>query len=403
MGDSKDRGWEFLTSKDFDGNDEDGSWGTNNDDGSGSFYGADGSWGTKNSDGSASYYGSDGSWGTINADGSGSYYGADGSWGTKNSDGSSSFYGADGSSEYKDADDADDDDDDDDDSYSSDSDGGGSLLGAAIGLGILGVAAAVAGRRSRSSSSSYEEDDDEAETEEASDDSYEREYQRQEQLKRYAAEQQRQEKARIKKEKKKAFRKKHWKGILITVLLIAVALFGGYKYWEYSKLIPVGVAAESLIDKDYESVAEILKKSGFTNIHTSPLYDLEYENRNDDGLTVQISIADNVSFNAEDKYAYDSRVVIEYHSIARKLVPISAKQAKGEQYQDIVERLEKAGFGNIVVSVDYDLITGWINGAGEVESISINGDAAFEQDSQYAVDAKIEIVYHDFKKNNPNK
>lgn len=42
MGDSKDRGWNFLTSKDFDGND-DGSCGTNNDDGSGSFYGADGS------------------------------------------------------------------------------------------------------------------------------------------------------------------------------------------------------------------------------------------------------------------------------------------------------------------------------------------------------------------------
>lgn len=88
MGDSKDRGWDFLTSKDFDGNDDDGSWGTNNDDGSGSFYGAD------------------------------------------------------GSSEYKDADD-----DDDDDSYSSGLDGGGSLLGAAIGLGILSVAAAVAGKK----------------------------------------------------------------------------------------------------------------------------------------------------------------------------------------------------------------------------------------------------------------
>ncbi len=338
MGDSKDRGWDFLTSKDFDGNDDDGSWGTNNDDGSGSFYGADGSWGTKNSDGSASYYGADGSWGTINADGSGSYYGADGSWGTKNSDGSSSFYGADGSSEYKDADD-----DEDDDSYSSDSDGGGSLLGAAIGLGILGVAAAVAGRKSRSSSSSYEEDDDEAESEDNSDDSYEREYQRQEELKRYAAEQQRQEKARIKKEKKKAFRKKHWKGILISVLLIVAALFGGYKYWEYSKLIPVCVAVESLIGKDYESATEILKRSGFTNIHAFPLCDLEYKNRSDDGLTVQVSIGDNDSFNAEDKYAYDSRIVIEYHSIARKPIPFSAKNAKGEHTRTLLNSLRLRG------------------------------------------------------------
>lgn len=51
--------------------------------------------------------------------------------------------------------------------------------------------------------------------------------------------------------------------------------------------------------------------------------------------------------------------------------------------------------------MDYDLITGWINGAGEVESVSIDGDMVFAQDSEHAVDARIEIVYHDFKKNKP--
>ena len=380
MGDSKDRGWDFLTSKDFDGNDDDGSWGS------------------KDSDGSGYYHGADGSWGSIDSDGSGYYHGADGSWGSINSDGSSSFYGADGSSEYKDADA-----DDDDDSYSSDSDSGGSLLGAAIGLGILGVAAAVAGRKNRSSSSSYEDDEDETDAEEDYDDSYERESQRQEELKRYAAEQQRQEKARIKKEKKKAFRKKHWKGILIAVLVVGVALFGAYKYWEYSKLIPVGTSSNSLIDKDYESVAGVLKDSGFTNVHTTALYDLDYKSKDDNGLVAQVTISGSNSFDSEDKYPYDSRIVIEYHSVARETAPMSAKEAKGEQYQEIVEAFENAGFGNIVVSVDYDLITGWINGAGEVESISINGETAFEQGNMFAVDAKIEIVYHDFKKNNPNK
>ena len=380
MGDSKDRGWEFLTSKDFDGNDDDGSWGSIDSDGSGYYHGADGSWGSKDSDGSGYYHGADGSWGSIN------------------SDGSSSFYGADGSSEYKDADA-----DDDDDSYSSDSDSGGSLLGAAIGLGILGVAAAVAGRKNRSSSSSYEDDEDETDAEEDYDDSYERESQRQEELKRYAAEQQRQEKARIKKEKKKAFRKKHWKGILIAVLIVGVALFGAYKYWEYSKLIPVGTSSNSLIDKDYESVAGVLKDSGFTNVHTTALYDLNYKSKDDNGLVAQVTISGSNSFDSEDKYPYDSRIVIEYHSVARETAPMSAKEAKGEQYQEIVEAFENAGFGNVVVSVDYDLITGWINGAGEVESISINGETAFEQGNMFAVDAKIEIVYHDFKKNNPNK
>ena len=117
----------------------------------------------------------------------------------------------------------------------------------------------------------------------------------------------------------------------------------------------------------------------------------------------QVSISGSNSFDSEDKYPYDSRIVIEYHSVARETAPMSAKEAKGEQYQEIVEAFENAGFGNVVVSVDYDLITGWINGAGEVESISINGETAFEQWNMYAVDAKREIVYHDFKKNNHNK
>ena len=107
---SKDRGWDYLNSsgEDFDyDKDNDGSWGYENDDGSGSFYGADGSWGYKNSDGSASYYGADGSWGYKNADGSGSYYGNDGSWGYTNQDGSGTYYDENGDAEYSSSDDDD--------------------------------------------------------------------------------------------------------------------------------------------------------------------------------------------------------------------------------------------------------------------------------------------------------
>lgn len=316
--------------------------------------------------------------------------------GHKKSDGSSSFYGADGSSEYKDADD--------EDGYSSSgSSDEVSLSGTAIGLGILGIAVAVARRKNRSSSSSYEDDEGEADTEENYDDSYEREHQLQEELKRYVAEQQRQEKARIKREKKKAFRKKHRKGILISILIVGVTLFGAYKYWEHSKLIPVGMSADSLINKDYEFVVEVLKGSGFTNVHATALYDLDYERKGDSGLVTQVSISDNASFNSEDKYPYDSRVVIKYHSVAQEATPVSAKEVKGEQYHEIVKAFESAGFGNIVLSVDYDLITGWINAPGEIESISIDGNTSFEKGSYFTVDSRIEIVYHDFKKNNPDR
>lgn len=389
MSDDKNKGWEYLNSDDNE-----------------SYYGDDGSWGYKNEDGSASFNGADGSWGYRNADGSGSYYDADGSWGTINSDGSYSFYGADGSSDFKDADAEDDD----DVNPSADSSDGGSLLGVAVGLGLIGIAAAIIGKRNSTSDSSDNDDDDDAndddendQSEESRDDIDDSAYQRQEELRRYAEEQQRQEKARIKREKKKAFRRKHWKGILVTVLVLGAALFGGYKYWEYSKLIPVGISAESLQNTAYESVVEILEDAGFTNVHTSSLYDLDYASKDDDGLVATVLISDNKSFEADDKYPYDSRIDVQYHSVTRASVPFSAKEAKGEQYSEIVNKLKNAGFGDIVISVDYDLITGWLNGFGEVETISINENSSFDSGSKFTVDSKIEIVYHDFKRNNPEK
>ncbi len=239
-------------------------------------------------------------------------------------------------------------------------------------------------------------------SEDDDDDDDDRIYQHQEELRRQAEELQRKEKARIKREKKKAFRRKHWKGILLTIFMLSAALFGGYKYWEYSKLIPVGVSAENLQNTDYESAVKILKDSGFTNVHTSPLYDLDYERKDDSGLVALVLISDTKSFKADDKYPYDSRIDVKYHSAAQVAVPVSAKEAKGEQYSEIVDKFKNAGFGDIVLSVSYDLITGWLNGAGEVESIFINGNSSFDSGSKFTVDSKIEIVYHDFKKLKPD-
>ncbi len=60
MREKKDRGWDYLNSSsddDYDyAPDNDGSWGYQNEDGSGSFYGADGSWVYRNSDGSGCDY-----------------------------------------------------------------------------------------------------------------------------------------------------------------------------------------------------------------------------------------------------------------------------------------------------------------------------------------------------------
>ena len=54
------------------------------------------------------------------------------------------------------------------------------------------------------------------------------------------------------------------------------------------------------------------------------------------------------------------------------------------------------------ISIGYSDFVRLVN-AGEIESISINGKTEFEQGDSFAVDAEVKIVYHDFKKNNPNK
>ena len=54
-------------------------------------------------------------------------------------------------------------------------------------------------------------------------------------------------------------------------------------------------------------------------------------------------------FNKNDKYFKGSKVTIVYHTIKLLEPPISNKDAKGNQYADIVDLFEKAGFSNVIL------------------------------------------------------
>lgn len=400
---AKDRGWEYLNSSgdDFDyDKDNDGSWGYENEDGSGSYTGADGSWGYKNSDGSASYTGADGSWGYKNADGSGSYTGADGSWGYWNSDGSGSYTAADGSSEYYDSDD----DDDSDSDYSSDS-GGGSILGALFGIGLAAYAISKAGK-----SSSYDCDDDDEEDDEEDDEPY---YetpptrvkeptwfdQKRAERERKLAEKERirQENIEKRRQKRKAFYKKHWKGIFLFFVLLGLAGFGAYKYQEFQKGIEVGFSEDDIIGLNYEDAISTIKESGFTNVYAHAEYDLGIEDIKKEYIVTDVSIRGDSSFEDEDKYLYDARVELIYHVVKSIPVPVSAKDGRKMLCDELVSTLEEAGFVNITTEADRDLITGWITKEGSVEEISIGGDTKFSQNASFRPDVEIVITYHAFK------
>ena len=69
----------------------------------------------------------------------------------------------------------------------------------------------------------------------------------------------------------------------------------------------------------------------------------------------------------------------------------------GKPYTDVMEELRACGFTDIAAIKKKDLVKGWIAKAGDVNSISINGDKSFTEGQVYREDAKVVIEYHEFK------
>lgn len=370
----KDRGWDYLNSSgnDFDyDKDNDGSWGYENDDGSGSFYGNDGSWGYKNPDGSASYYGADGSWGYKNSDGSGSYYGNDGSWGYTNSDGSGSYYGSDGESEYFDSDS------DEDEGYSG-SDSGGSLLGVLVGLGVAAFAVSRLAKAPRDFS--YDDDDNDDNDDEDYYNSEEYQELIRERARQKVEEQRKAEEAqRIKKEQRKEKRRRAW-GVLT------------------GKKLEAGISSSGCKEMMLESAVRHFEGQGFYNISTVAIEDLPFERIAKEGTVEGVVINNIDSFEMVTLFPINAKIGITYHKLQRIEFPMTSRNAKKKQIADVVEMLRDAGFVNIEQTVIRDLSTGWIVKDGSVESISIDGRSDFKRGERIRLDAHIVISYHTYKK-----
>lgn len=78
-------------------------------------------------------------------------------------------------------------------------------------------------------------------------------------------------------------------------------------------------------------------------------------------------------------------------------VPVSAEDLKGSNYADVIKILQDAGFKDIELIEDADLIFGLLKQEGEVGDVSINGKLNFENNENFPKDAKIKISYHTFK------
>ena len=56
----------------------------------------------------------------------------------------------------------------------------------------------------------------------------------------------------------------------------------------------------------------------------------------------------------------------------------------------MTEKFEEAGFENITLEVEYDIITGWIT-----------DDGKFASGKEYRADAEVVITYHTYRSNKP--
>lgn len=170
----------------------------------------------------------------------------------------------------------------------------------------------------------------------------------------------------------------------------------------------VGVFADSLINGialetdnkvisniDYKKLEEELKEKGFWFVSVESVADLDYENASQKNTVAMIYVNDKNDFESDDEFSRFANIKIVYHTVKKVKTPISAKDAKGEDYVQIAEQFKEAGFGNIELEADYDVILGWINSTGEIEKITIDGYDNFSEGSTYSADAIIYIIYHE--------
>ena len=76
--------------------------------------------------------------------------------------------------------------------------------------------------------------------------------------------------------------------------------------------------------------------------------------------------------------------------------PSGSSIQNGRNYLDVITNFEKKGFINIKTEVIDDLITGWMTKDGEVESVSVDGNADYSPDRWYPNDVEVIITYHTF-------
>ena len=146
---------------------------------------------------------------------------------------------------------------------------------------------------------------------------------------------------------------------------------------------------------NYEELVRSLKGKGFTTVKVTTK---TTTTKSKNGLVASVSF-DNEEYIAGDCYLPTSASIrIEYYVLQITIGTSANDFEDNEQYTDVVARLRSMGFTNIRLQRANDLVTGWVDKEGTIDSISINGNRVFSASDKFQYDDEIVIVVHTFKK-----
>ena len=216
-----------------------------------------------------------------------------------------------------------------------------------------------------------------------------------------AEEERKRQKAEEQKKARAEWRRRHKKLVFVLTIIPIITILTLLTIFEFRCMIPVGLSSEDLLGENYDTVISDLENAGFIFVSAHPVDDLQIQEASSENKVTEVKIGWKDTFTPETKMPSNFPVKVTYHTIKLIPVPVSSKDAKEQPYMEMQKTFSDAGFINIKLVADYDIITGWMSAENEVERITIDGDKRFSIDEKFRPDAEVVITYHALRKDRP--
>lgn len=163
-----------------------------------------------------------------------------------------------------------------------------------------------------------------------------------------------------------------------------------------NKSVTISYGTDDLIGEHLYPVISILKATGFKNIKTFSVKDINDRTPGYYYQVEQVLISGSGFFEYGMCFPENTEVLITYHEKQVIRMPYSEGELKRGNYVSVGDMLQELGFTQIYERKIEDLVTGWIVQEGSVERVLLNGEdeKPIVKNVSYEYDQKIVICYH---------